>query len=227
MFVAKRSHGDWRMGLGWLQTHKWFYRREVNKNRGRRRGGWWLESTWAGVIWGKAGGGWWGVKGWWSQGSERVLEVGGWIPVSGEVNQSFLDFRDFWEMKSSEGRLRNENEKVTCGSEKSERKWSEKVPEVEVCGSECQSFLGSPQWQPPPSFQPFHCFTRRKRTDPTLQFNVLDFQLNCATSHCWEPKLLTCKSNAGAGLSLSRRETTNSFGERFENTHFEFEFIEH
>ena len=45
--------------------------------------------------------------------------------MSGEVNQSFLDFRDFREMKSSEGRLRRENEKVLkviCGSEKSERK---------------------------------------------------------------------------------------------------------
>ena len=67
MCVAKRSLGEW---VGWLQTHKWFYRREVNKNRGKVRGGC-LECTWAGVIWRKGGGEWEGARGhswfplWW------------------------------------------------------------------------------------------------------------------------------------------------------------------
>ena len=90
MCVAKRSHGEW---VGWLQTHKWFYRREVNKNRGKRGGRVLgvhlsyndLKEEWMGVR-----GGPFFVSP--LVGNEKVPEVCGWIRVSGEVNQSFLDF---------------------------------------------------------------------------------------------------------------------------------------
>ena len=47
------------------------------------------------------------------------------------------------------------------------------------------------------------CFTRGKRT-PSFAIRRPSFQLDCATSQHWWPKLLTCKSDVGAGLMLWR-----------------------
>ena len=47
------------------------------------------------------------------------------------------------------------------------------------------------------------CFTRGKRT-PSFAIQRPSFQLDCATSQHWWPKLLTCKSDVGAGLMLWR-----------------------
>ena len=48
-----------------------------------------------------------------------------------------------------------------------------------------------------------HCLTRGKRT-PNFAIQCPSFQLDCATSQHWWPKLLTCKSDVGAGLMLWR-----------------------